>query len=201
MGANKELLLQFMKNPQNLQSMGGDAWNRQLQSYQQLAQKEAEGEDAARQAEAAAAEQRKQQEAAQKAETDRQNQITKQKTLLGTQQEAGVREDLAGKLAQAKSGANRRGLLYSGLNQSAQMGLRGGAESQIASGRQQINDASQGQMQQMEAQQAQRGFQQQQQDISKNQAAYRMAWEKKKGDQQNISNTGSAVGGLLGAIF
>lgn len=200
MGTAQQALQMFLKT-QNLNTLGPAGYQQQVTNLSQAADKEGKEEQAQAQAAAEAAEQQKQYQAAQKAEKDRQDQITKQKSLMGTQQEAGIRDDLATKLASARSGANRRGLLYSGLNQSAQMGLRGSAESQIASGRQKINEASQDQTQEMQQQQATRGLTQQQQDISKNSSAYRMAWDKKKGDQQTAAGVGSSVGGLLGAFL
>lgn len=70
----------------------------------------------------------------------------------------GSRQDLAGKLAGIKSNMNQRGLLYSGLNQQAQIGAGAEGAAELSAKRAQINDAAENQAQGLENQALGTGF-------------------------------------------
>lgn len=134
------------------------------------------------------------------AEKTRQDTLNQQRQLTNTSQEVNTRAGLADQIASTKVGANRRGLLYSGMNQAAQGGLRAGAQAQISQGRANVNAATQDQLAGLQGQDLQNAMTKQQNLIQSNQSDYRTALNKKKRDQETGSSVGSAIGGGLGAI-
>lgn len=131
---------------------------------------------------------------------DQQDALTKSKQLAITSQQAQTRGQLAEQIQGARAGANRRGLLYSGLNQAAQGGLRAGAQAQMAQGAADINAASQDQMAQMQQQEMANSMTRQQNQINMNRANFKMALDKRKRDQEQGAAIGSGIGGGLGTI-
>lgn len=131
---------------------------------------------------------------------DRNDAMAQQRQLADTSQQMNVRNQLAEQMQGVKAGANKRGLLYSGINQAAQGGLRAGAESQIAGGRANINAASQDQLAQLEGQDLSNSMQRQQNQIKMNQANFKMALDKKKQDQEMGRGIGGAIGSGIGSI-
>lgn len=123
---------------------------------------------------------------------------------LGEQAAGAGRQELAGNLVQSTRGMNKRGLLYSGLQQQGQNQQKGKFYSDLASKQNQINEQTEGQARELEDKAMQAGLQAQQARIGNVNNAYNTALAQKLGQQQgNQGLFGSilgAAGGLLGKL-
>lgn len=140
-------------------------------------------------------EQRKK-DAVDKANADHTAGVQNQKSQLINQYGDNARMQLAQGLAGVRTGANSRGLLYSGLRQGAEENLRDRTAGQMAQYRTNVNQAADDKVNDYAGQQANLGLQQQN---SENQARlndYQMAL-KDRGQRQA---TGAAIGSAVGAI-
>lgn len=117
----------------------------------------------------------------------------------GVQSEENTRQDLAQKLADVRSGANRRGLLYSGLRQGAERGAGSDAASTMASSRMNINNAVDDQANALDSQALNSAFQVQQMQQDLNDTAYQDALTRRKQSMGIMSMLGAGLGGIAGA--
>lgn len=111
---------------------------------------------------------------------------------FGALQDNGRRQ-LAGQLQQTNSGANRRGLLYSGLNQGAQQSAVGQYAANLSQGRQQINAQTEQNAYGLQNQAVQSGLALQKQNQGAQDSLYQRALQRR---QMSNDQKGQILGGL-----
>lgn len=114
-----------------------------------------------------------------------------------TQVKENARQDLASRMADIKTGANQRGLLFSGLKQAQQSGAAGNASATAANQSAAINNRIQDQASQMDQTAIQGGLALQQAKQSAMNANFQNEDEAKK--KSGLSGLLGAVGGVIGA--
>lgn len=110
----------------------------------------------------------------------------------------GERNNLAQNIQATRQNANSRGLLYSGLEQGNEQGQRANSNANLAQTRSEINNSTESQARQLEANAVQTGIQQQQsvasiQDQTMSQALANMAARR-----QGLSGVGQGIGAGIG---
>lgn len=135
-------------------------------------------------------------QAAQQRELD----VANSKNSMMNQAEDSGRRQLSQKLGQVRSGANSRGLLYSGLRQGAEEGTRAQSAGDLAATRQNINQASDEQMTNLTNQGANQGIQSYGMQIQNNANDYQDAlkrYQQKTGALGALGKGLGAAGALL----
>lgn len=119
---------------------------------------------------------------------------------IGQAQE-GIRGELAQNLAQVKRNVNNRGMLYSGLNQQAQMQAQGAAQAQAAAQRAQINQDVENQANALEGAALGNAAAVNQAQNSFNQAAYNQALQERQARGSALAALGGGLGSLAGSYL
>ncbi len=121
------------------------------------------------------------------------------KQSQGVQAQENSRQGLSSKIADIRSGSNKRGLLYSGLRQGAEAQAGTDAAGELAQQRAQINTQVEDQANQLDSQALGSAFatQKAQQDL--NDSAYQDALQRKKQGMGIMSMVGSGIGAMAGS--
>lgn len=116
----------------------------------------------------------------------------------GVQSQESARQGLSQKLANIRSGANSRGLLYSGLRQGAEAGAGSDAAGQVAQERAQINTAVEDQANSLDSQALNSAFSVQKAQQELNDSAYQDALKRKSQGMSLMGMVGGAAGSIGG---
>lgn len=129
--------------------------------------------------------------------------LDNQRGQMLSQYESGARQNLAKSLADNRTGANNRGLLYSGIKQGSDADAYGSVASQMANYTGQVNNSQDDQLDQYKGQQAIRGLDRYQLASDAASSDYRTALQRRQTAlQQQAQNQGSwaSIGGAIGSV-
>lgn len=141
----------------------------------------------------------KQRQAAQADASSFRNSIPGLNQSITAQQGETGRQGLAKKLTDIKNGANSRGLLYSGVKQSADAEAAGQTASTLSNQAYQTNQGLEQQAQGLENTAMDAGMKEQQMRQQMNDSAYQTALKRKQENQAGMSSLMGGAGSLIGA--